>query len=277
MEKLQKYCLSLLLVLVHFACKEKEPKQTVGQIAAQAEKVYKKAIEYPQGSPECMNLIEEAIRIDSTYAEAIRELSIAYLKRGIPHKWKPIIDKAVHYNPRTWQPVRGTAYLKVYRDYEKAIADFNATDTITPSFIDYTGGHSVDYWRAIAYLGLKDYKNCIYYFDKHIKKETEETGEDWVEINAFLYRGIAYFESGNTTKALENFEKIIYHFKNSADAEYYIALILNQKKVYKKAKSHIQKAKLDFKKGFYNNGVYVEPLRQIYWEDLEELSKIIGN
>nr|WP_299341866.1 hypothetical protein [Allomuricauda sp.] len=223
-----------------------------------------------------MNLIEEAIQVDSTYAEAIRELSVAYLKRGLPHKWKPLIDRAVLHDPKAWRPVRATAYLKFYRDYAKAIEDLNITDSLTPNFMDYTGGHSFDYWRGIAYLGLKDYQNCIRYFDRHIKNETEETGEDWVEINAFLYRGIAHYESGNSQEALKNFDKILYYFKYSADAKYYKAKILNIEKNRDSALHYIKKAKQDFQQGYFNHGDYVESLKQIYWEDLEQMEKTLG-
>ena len=96
-------------------------------------------------------------------------------------------------------------------------------------------------------------------------------------MEAFLYRGIAHYESGNTDKAMENFEKILQYFKVSADAKYYMAKIFLERKQHKKAKKFLEEAKVDFKKGFYNNRPYVEALREIYWEDLEGLGTSIGN
>jgi len=252
-----------------FSCKETIAEHQEPNTRARAEKVYKSGENMLQGSPESMKRIEEAIALDTTYAEAIRELSVAYLKRGIPHKWKPIFDKAVEKDAATWQPWRGYLYLWFYRDYEKAIADFNASDSLT-DYIDHPQGHSVDFWRGIAYLGLKDYENSISYWDKHITKETQDSGEDWVELEAFLYRGIAYFESGNAKKAVENFDKVIHYFKQSADAKYYKAMILKNDD-FAEAKLLIEDAIVDFKDGFYNNRPYVETLRQIYLEDLERL------
>nr|WP_298793233.1 tetratricopeptide repeat protein [uncultured Allomuricauda sp.] len=239
-----------------------------------AEEIFKSGAHLFQGSPESMISIEKAIEIDPTYAEAIRELSVAYLKRGMPHKWKPIMDKAVYHDPKTWVPWRGYLYLYFYRDYKKAIIDFNASDTLTPS-MDYPQGHSVDFWRGIAYLGLKNYNKSIVYLDKHIKKETEDTGEDWVEIEAFLYRGIAHYESGNNKKAIENFHKILHYFQFSADAKYYLAKILTEEGKSAEALVLINKAIDDYQKGYYNNYHYVELLRQIYPEDLEELKSQI--
>ena len=211
MGKLLKFYLSIFAFLFFFSCKEKTQKNEKGNNRESAEQVYKSGENLLQGSPESMARIEEAIALDTTYAEAIRELSVAYLKRGMPHKWKPIFDKAVEKDAATWQPWRGYLHLWFYRDYKKAIADFDASDTLT-DYIDHPQGHSVDFWRGIAYLGLNDYKNSIAYWYKHIQRETEESGEDWVELEAFLYRGIAYYESGNSEKALENFDKVIHYF-----------------------------------------------------------------
>ncbi len=244
---------------------------------ARATEVFQSGLYFPQGSPKSMTQIAQAVEIDSTYAEALREYSVAYLKRGLPHEWKIWMDKAVYHDAKTWQPWRGYLYLWFYRDYTKAIQDFNASDTLTPNFIDQPQGHSVDFWRGIAYLGLNDYENSILYWNKHIKKETEEAGEDWVEIEAFLYRGIVYYESGEKEKALENFDKIIEYFKNSADAKYYLAKIYWENGEKRQALAYIEEAMVDFKAGYFNQRPYVEALRQVYLEDLIHLkSEIIG-
>ncbi len=258
MVRLQKLFLSLIIIFCLFSCKKQKE---------QAKEILEFG-KYYQGSAQSLNALSKSVELDSTNAEAYRELSIPYLKRGIPHLWKKHMEKAIQKDPISWQGYRGYNYLWFYRDYKKAIADFDATDTLTPNFIDYPQGHSVDYWRGIAYLGLGNYEKSIAYWNKHIKKETEDTGEDWVEINAFLYRGIAYYESKNYELALRDFNKIIYYFKQSADAKYYKAIILYEKGNKNEAQTYIEEAIKDFKLGFYNQRPYVETLRQIYMEDL---------
>ena len=230
MEKLLKYCLSFLL-LISFSCKnENLNEKSLKERKLIAKEIWDRENSKHgfngsfQGTPKAMTLLNEIIVLDSTNANALREISVPFLKRGMPLEWKPRFDKAVKHDPATWQPWRGYLYLWFYRDYEKAIADFNASDSLT-TYIDYPQGHSVDFWRGIAYLGLNDYENSIAYWDKHITKETEDSGEDWVELEAFLYRGIAYYEAGNIEKANENFDKLIQYFTNSADAKYYKAKI----------------------------------------------------
>lgn len=229
-----------------------------------------------QGTPTCMNAFAYIAELDSTNAEAYRELSIPYLKRGIPHKWEKWIKKAVEYDAIRWQPYRGYNYLWFYRDYKRAIADFNASDTLTP-YLDYPQGHSVDFWRGIAYLGLKDYENSVAFWDKHITKETEDSGEDWVELKAFLYRGIAYYESGNNEMALADFDKAIHYFTQTADSKYYKARILQEQGLNLEALALVNDAIEDFQQGYYNNRPYVETLREIYMEDLTDLKDSITN
>ena len=168
MEKLLRLFLNVFALLALFSCREDYSGLDASERRALAIEVFESGAHLPQGSPKSMTRIAKAVEIDSTYAEALREHSVAYLKRGMPHKWKTWMDKAVYHDAKTWQPWRGYLYLWFYRDYKKAIEDFNASDTLTPSFIDQPQGHSVDFWRGIAYLGLKDYENSISYWDKHI-------------------------------------------------------------------------------------------------------------
>ncbi len=276
MERLLKYCLSIILfLLLLFSCDKKlsveEKKIKSDEMINSGHFVLSPTM---QGSSEMMTYTEKAIALDSTNADAWRELSIPYLKRGIPHKWKPLFDKAVTLDSIHWQPWRGYLYLWFYRDYKKAIQDFNASDTLTPNFIDAPQGHSVDYWRGISYLGLKDYDNSIAYFDKYINTEIEESGEDWVEVTAFLYRGIAYFETEKYEKALINFNKQLQYSRNrSADAKYYKAQIFKIQNKIDAAKVLIDEAINDYEIGYYNNRPYVETLRQIYPEDLQALKE----
>ena len=274
MEKWSKLFLSGFTFLLFISCGKSD---NVKDPRTLAEERFKDAIFYMQGSVAFQNGIAEAVTIDPTYEPGVYELSVADLKRGLPHKWLPQYNKAVALNPDQRIPWRGYLYLWFYRDYEKAIADFNASDSLTP-YLDYPQGHSVDFWRGIAYLGAKDYDNSIAFWDKHITKETEDSGEDWVELEAFLYRGIAYYEAGNIEKANENFDKLIQYFTNSADAKYYKAKIFLNEGDKKAALNMINDAIVDFNNGYYNNRAYVETLRQIYLEDLEELkAKIIAS
>lgn len=276
MEKLPKYFLSIFVLFLAFSCSEKS--KDYSALSKEERKklsfeIFEGGSHLAQGSPKSMTRIEEAIAMDPNNCDAVRELSVAYLKRGMPNKWKVEMDKAVACNAAIWQPYRGYNYLWFYRDFKKAIADFDASDTLTPNFTDAPQGHSVDYWRGIAYLGLNDYEKSINYFNIYLNQVTEETGEDWAEPTAFLYRGIAYLEKRNFDEALKDFDKLLfYNRNNSADGKYYKALILKEKEDCETAKKLLADAKVDFANGYFNNRDYVETLYQIFPQDFEKLN-----
>ncbi|MCG8235081.1 tetratricopeptide repeat protein [Tenacibaculum finnmarkense] len=271
MEKLLKLSLSISIVLMVVSCK-KETVLNTSEKRILAEKRYEKAVQFRQGSTAFQNGIAEAVAIDSTYEAAVYELSVAHLKRGMPHKWKPQYNKAVKLDSIKRIPWRGYLYLWFYRDYKKAIADFDMSDVLTPNFIDAPQGLSVDCWRGIAYLGLNDYKKAIFYFDKYITKEIKDFSEDSVDVTAFLYQGIAYLELENYTKAEASFNKMIKNsYGFSADAKYYKALILSKQGKTKEAKVMLNSALKDFNDGYYNKRPYIEALRQLYLGDYQEL------
>jgi len=256
MEKLQKYFLSILVTIAIFAC---NPDVSIEERKAKAD--------------EMIN-----IALDPDNADAWRELSIPYLKRGMPNEWKPLFDKAVALNPEEWQGWRGYLYLYFYRNYKNAIKDFDATDILTPGFDDAPQGQSVNYMRGIAYLGLEDYKKSLSYFDTYIEDQANSSGEEYAEVTAFLYRGIVYYLQEDYENAKNNFFKVLkYSGNNYADAHYYLAACFHKEGNKDKAITHIDKAIEDFNSGYFHTRGYVEVLYQIYIQDLEALRLLIKN
>ncbi len=280
MEKLLKYCLSiLLLAIVFISCNENASNLSETERKQRSVALYQDAesLHAGQGIPMVMTKLEEAVAMDPNNCDALRELSVAYLKRGVIDVWNTKFDKAVKCNPEIWVPWRGYLYLQFYRDYEKAIADFDASDTLTPNFTDAPQGQSVDYWRGIAYLGLKDYENSIKFQTRYIEEVTEENGEDWAEPTAFLYRGIAHYENKNLEAALLDFDKMILYNKNkTADGSYYKALVLFEQNKCEEAKKELDTAIQNFNLDYYNKHDYTEALKQIYIQDLNNLATAIN-
>jgi len=189
------------------------------------------------------------------------------------------MDQAVACDSTRWIGWRGYLYLYFYRDYQKAIADFDAIDRLTPNHIDAPQGHSVDYWRGHAYLGAKNYEKSIYYYQKHIAQVTKEFGEDWVEPEAFLNLAIAHYEN----KALDSMpyylDKALHYYQDkSADTKYYYALYNKGKGDILKALSHLKSGINDFYAGYFKRRPnYNEEIRQIYVEQLIELERSLKN
>lgn len=279
MVKLSKSCLNLLALIFLFSCQPAdnykdysldERKKMSAEHLEDAEK------NFGQGTPECMNLIEIALQLDPNNAAAWRELSVAYLKRGLPHEWKPLFDKAVELDPVAWQGWRGYLKLFFYRDYESAIADFNATDTLTPNFTDYPQSMSVDYQRGLAYFQLNENEKALDYYTRYINEVTTKSGEDWVDVNAFIHRAIVYIKIEEFEKAIEDLEKCLKYYPSSADAYYHLSTINLQLGNKAMAKEQLLKAKQLFEKGYYMHRTYVETFRQIYLSDIAKIEKELG-
>lgn len=235
-------------------------------------------INHTQGSAKTMILIDEIIKLDPNHCDALRERSIPYLKRGMPQEWKEYFNQALACDSARWMGWRGHHYLYFYRDYAKAIADFDATDTLTPNFIDAPQGHSVDFWRGHAYLGAKNYEKSIYYYQKHIAHVTQKFGEDWVEPQAFLNLAIAHYEN----KALDSMpyyldKALRYYQDKSADTKYYYALYHSSKGDTLNALNFLDKGIEDFLAGYYKRRNYNEEIRQIYVEELIALEQKLKN
>lgn len=229
-----------------------------------------------QGSAHSQLLLGESIRLYPENAAAWREKGIPYLKRGIPDQFEVNYGKAVALDPVTWVGWRGYIYLYFYRDYERAILDFNALDTLTPDTDDFPQGQSVDYMRGIAYSNLGQYETAEKYFSRYIDAVASVEGEEWTDLNAFLYRGINREKGGDVAGAISDMNRITKYDRNNADAYFHRArmhLLLNHRK---EAAKELIKAKAQFEKGFYHQRPYVYVWHQLSAIDIAELETAIN-
>ena len=231
---------------------------------------------YYQGTPPAELVLHEAQKFDSTNAAIWRELGVPYLKRGYYNKFYYYYDKAVEYDAVTWQGWRGYIYLYFYRDFEKAIADFNATDTLTVDFTDYPQGQSVDYMRGIAYYGLNDFENAHKFFNKYITEVTDSQDESWVDPKAFLYKALTFKAEANNERAIEYFDKVIKYDGSLADGYYHKSAALLAMGHKSAASELVEQAQSQFEAGSFHKRPYIEVLKQIYIEDIELLKQLIN-
>lgn len=230
---------------------------------------------YYQGSVPDQFMLDEALMYHPDNAAAWRERGTAYVKRGLAQEAMAYYGKAVELDPVEWQGWRGYLYLYLYRDYEKAIADFDATDTLTPDFTDYPQGQSVDYMRGLCYYGLKDYTTALRYFSKYIEEVTLDVDESWVDTYAFLYRGLTFEKLDNPDAALLDFNTALKYYPNLSDCFYHKSRIYSKMGDNKKAMVLLQEAKKFYSQDYFHQRPYVEVQEQIYLYDIELLEKEI--
>jgi tetratricopeptide (TPR) repeat protein len=224
-----------------------------------------------QGTPAEQMLLREAQRLDPYNATVYQQLGDPYLYRGLVTAFPNYYGKAVELDPLAWTGWRGYLYLYVYRDYARALADFDATDTITPGVVDYPQSTSVDYMRGICYLQLGQYDRAIEYFDRHIDREIEVVGPRYIAPETFLYRGIAYLGQADTTAALASFAAGRELTPRNADLHYWSAKVHLEQGNLALAQRHLNRATAEFSARNYNRRFYGEPFYALYSEDLAEL------
>ncbi len=226
---------------------------------------------YYQGSPACQALLEEAKGYDPTYALAYREIGVPYLKRGIAAAFPHYYGKAADLDPLGWIGWRGYLYLYFYRDYERALLDFNRLDTITPGVVDYPQSTSVDYMRAICHLQLGDYDSAIDYLDQHIAHEDTIAGFKYIPPEAFLFRGIAYWKKVEPEQAIRSFLTGHDLEDYNADLQFWLAKVYAENGLQSEARKWFKQAEKAFQEGDYNRRPYVEEFYQLYTEDFDAL------
>lgn len=275
MEGLQKYYLELLAVmsLLIIGCapaptwykksfSERESTQLAKQLRAGL------GAYYYQGTPQELFMIEEGLRhAKEKGADLWRELGAPTVKRGMGHDFYNAYGKAVALDAVEWQGWRGYLYLYFYRNYKLALADFNATDTLTPNFVDYPQSTSVDFMRAICYLQLGDYDQAISFMERHIKEATLRVEEEYLDTRVFLFRGMAFYKQGALEKAAKSFLRGLRNADDqNADLWYWLSKVRAEQTEYKLALDALENATYQYNEGYFNSRSYVEDFYQVYPE-----------
>jgi len=288
MERSLKYCLSLFFMLLAFllfstGCVTKEKLYKKEYSVAEKVKLGKQFLAgvstyYPQGTPQETFLIKEGLYHNSKSADLWREFGAPCLKRGLAKKAYEYYGKAVELDPGNWQGWRGYLYLYFYRDYEKALLDFKATDILTPDFVDYPQSTSVYFMSAICYLQLDDYEEAIRFLDKHIKEELKSVEKKYLDPRVFLYKGIAYFKKGELAKASLVFkEGLENENEKNADLWFWLAKSESKQGNLSKALLALDNSEKQYLLGHFNERAYVEEFYQVYLAMIQDMRKELKN
>lgn len=278
MEKLLKYFLSGLVCIAIGACsKEHVPyfKKQIDETRHEnlAIKLKEGIHHYYQGTVAQQLLLQEALKYDTTNGDIYRELGVPYLKRGLASGYYELYQKAVGKHPVIWTGWRGYIYLFFYRDYERALADFDAMDTLTPDVIDYPQSLSVDYLRGICCLQMGQFDRALSFFDKHLVYEVQFSGEEYIMPQAYLYKGITQFKMGAFNQAMETFEKGLDLSPVNADLLFWKAKCLLQTGNHTEAMTHLILAETSIKQGHRNTRPYVEEFYAVYLSNVKQLQQ----
>ncbi|MCB0643103.1 MAG: tetratricopeptide repeat protein, partial [Phaeodactylibacter sp.] len=187
----------------------------------QALQWFEKQKQFAQGSVVEQYYLQKAIEADPTFSPALKEKSVPYNKRGLYAEGFRLLNQAVTADPVEHLGYRGFVKLYMLRDYEGALADFIRLDSLTPNFRDAPWSEDIEHVKGIAYLMLKKRESAITSFSDCIRAISAQSGEDWVDVKVFLYRGIAYLEMAQLELALADFNKALELYPKFSEAWYY--------------------------------------------------------
>jgi len=210
---------------------------------------------------------ETAIEYDQDNSDAWMERSVSFNKAGDFEMGFEFLDKAVELKPSSHLGYRGWIRLRKMRDYDKALADFDRLDSLTPNFVDAPWGEDIDFLRGECYFGKKDYQKAIELFNRNIKNQKE----DWADIHSFVYLGLCEYELGNYRKAITEFQRAIRQTENVPESYFGMAKAYKNLGQIEKAKENILKAENSML--YKRDDIYNEFLNEIYLSEILEFKQ----
>jgi len=218
-----------------------------------------------QFSAAFQSILDEALEIDSTYAYAYREKSVAYLKSGDFVTWKKLMDKAVKFDTLANLGYRGWCRYQFFRDYQGAIEDIELFDDYMKNDIGYSanGHYHLNIAKAFCYKAIGEKVKAIEIMENQLETTDYEAG-----IYDYLHLGILYYESGQFDLAMETLLKQE-KMNDIAENRYYTALTslaLGNHDNYHENLVEARALYLEKRRLF---DYYSNPLDKIYLKDIE--------
>ncbi len=193
--------------------------------------------------------LDQGLKKDSTIAYLWQQKAMPYFKARKYEIGMQYIDKAVKYNAKEWQPYRAFIKCIFAKTYKEAILDFE--DCIQKYGNNYVMDHTYNFYIAISYLQLNEYKKAEDLLEEYNNEFTKRTGT--AHYTALFYNGIAKYELQKWEEAIIEFDKALKIYATFSDAKYYKGICLarlDNKEAFLKL---LKESEDDYKKGYKLN------------------------
>lgn len=226
-----------------------------------------------QFSKAYQEILDESIKIDSTFAYAYTRKSVAYLKSGDFITWKKLIDKAVKFNPQEYLGHRGYIRFLCFRDYKDAIRDFKQLDSLVKLNIGFSliANEHLIIAKALCYKSIGEKEKAIQIFEEYMNTEDYSVG-----LHDYLHLGILYLEQKYYDKALQAFLKQSVE-NELAENQFYLAMTYKALKLEPDYTKHLEEAKKLYLEGSKMFQTYIDPMHKIYLATIENELQIAYN
>jgi tetratricopeptide (TPR) repeat protein len=234
--------------------------------------LYNAADKFPQGSRQSQQYYDSAIKTCPDYAEAWREISVPYLKRGDFFTWRKYIDKAVALKPYPFLGIRGWCRFKFLRDYEGALVDLRRFDTLTAFHPSYSGDGNYNLYIVMALCEREsgNYQQALHYFSLGIDSVLSQKGEAWIGFSDFLHRAVTKMRIKDLTGALDDLNRQIKKYDNYAEIYYYQGLVLQLMHREKEALTSLEKARALAASDHHLSDIYCEMPDEVFIVDIDD-------
>jgi tetratricopeptide (TPR) repeat protein len=189
--------------------------------------IYNAADSFYQGTPESQYYLDSSIKLCPGFADAWREKSVPFLKRGDFVNWKKYIDKAVELNPFRFLSTRGWCRFKFLRDYEGALDDLKKNDTLT-QFASYSsgdGGYELHVVMALCERELGNNGAALKYFAIGIDSVIARRGNSAAGLYSYVHLAVAKMRMKDYEGAMKALEKQNGIYDKYAETYYYMGCI----------------------------------------------------
>ncbi len=222
------------------------------------------AYRYYQYSKEYQEILDKAIEKCPYFSYAYRNKSTAYLKSGDFITWKYLIDKAVEYNKIENLGYRSWNKFQFFRDYQGAIDDIEALESISKGNIGYSAGgeYHLKVAKALCYKQLGDLDKAIFIMENYMADSTTQ-----ISVFDHLHLGVMYLETQKYDQAISQFNQQS-NQNELAENQYYLALCYQKKGDNALFLEHISMAKelyMSHRKMVLH---YTEPIDRVYLEEI---------
>jgi tetratricopeptide (TPR) repeat protein len=214
--------------------------------------------------------LDSAILLDPTNASAFREKSVWFTKTGDYVNAYSLLNKAVELDPFDALGYRG--WLKLYKlhDFKGALLDFSKLDSLTPGITDYAWGENINYVKGIAEKELGMNEQALADFNRYIDEVKKKQGESWVDLYAFIDKGVVLRKMNKVDSAILNFDKAIKYYERCPEPYFEKGITFIKINDYKSAIYNLNKALELFNKGYARNDPYKDYSNQLYAEEIEK-------
>ena len=236
-------------------------------------KFYNASDSLPQGSRGSQQTLDSALYYWPEYAEAWREKSVPYLKRGDFLTWRKYMDKAVQLRPEKFLGVRGWCRFKFLRDYAGALDDLKKFNTLVPFDPGQSGdgNYSLYVVMGLCERELGDFTAAMHYFSMGIDSAIAQKGFEWIGLYDYLHRAVTRMRVKDYAGALTDLDLQVKKYPKFAETYYYRGKVLLALGRQEEAKIALEKSKTLFVSGGYHfTDPYCEMLDEVYLEDIEE-------